>query len=92
MATGRQELVALYLLADNCKYGQICNEMIHAWLVVRLRDSSLSERLQLDGDLDLEQQKKAVQQCKAIHKQQQTLQDCHKESTAIAALQVKGHG
>ena len=39
----------LYSLADNCQYGNLKEEMIRDRLVVRIRDSALSERLQMDS-------------------------------------------
>ena len=47
-------ITALYGLAEHCKYGQLRNEPIRDRLVVRLRNVSLSEKLQLDRDLTLE--------------------------------------
>ena len=52
--------------------------MIRDQLVVRIRDSGLSKCLQLNGNLDLEQ---AVQRCKAVQEQQQTLNYSHTEPT-----------
>ena len=62
-------IVALYDLADNCDYGELQSEMIRDRLVVGIRDTALSERLQLDADLTLEKAKKAVRQREAVHDQ-----------------------
>ena len=59
-------IMALYELAENCNYGALKSEMIRDCLVV------LSERLQLDADLDLEKAKKAIRQREAVREQQQT--------------------
>ena len=60
------------------------SEMIHDRLVVGIRDSALSERLQLDAALDLE---KAIRQREAVQEQQQTLQGSQEPSTSsIRAL------
>ena len=55
-------IMALYELAENCDYRDMKSEMIRDRLVVGIRDNALSERLQLDPDLDLEKAKKAVRQ------------------------------
>ena len=47
--------------------------MIRDWLVVGIRDSSLSERLQLDANLTLEKAKIAIRQKEAVHEQQRIL-------------------
>ena len=65
--------MALYDLAANCEYGEMMSEMIRDRLVVGIRDSGLSERLQLKADLTLEDAKKAVRQREAVQEQQQEL-------------------
>ena len=47
--------------------------MIHDRLVVGIRDTSLSERLQMDADLTLEKAKKTVRLKEAVTEQQQLL-------------------
>ena len=63
----------LYKLAEDCEYGTMKEEMIRDRLVVGIRDTVLSERLQLDPKLTLESAKKAVRQREAVKEQQQTL-------------------
>ena len=46
--------MALYSLAAYCSYGKLEAKTTQDRLVVRIRDSSLSERLQLDPNLMLE--------------------------------------
>ena len=62
-----QYITALYSLAENCEYA----EWIRDRLVVGIRDTSLSERLQMDPDLTLEKAKKTVRQKEAVKEQQQ---------------------
>ena len=62
-------IMALYELAENCDYGDMKLEMICDRLVVGIHDNVLSERLQLDPDLNLEKAKKAVRQREAVHEQ-----------------------
>ena len=78
-------IMALYELAANCDYGDLREEMIRDRLVVGIRDSGLSERLQLDADLDLNKATKAIRQREAVHQQQQTLKGAG-EPGSIAAL------
>ena len=47
--------------------------MIRDQLVVGIRDSSLSECLQLDANLTLEKAKTAIRQKEAVHEQQKIL-------------------
>ena len=71
--TAEQYIMALYTLAANCNYGAMEAEMIRDRLVVGIRDTSLSERLQLDPELTLEKAKKAIRQREAVHEQQNIL-------------------
>ena len=84
-------IMALYELAENCDYGDMKSEMIHGRLVVGIRDNALSERLQLDPDLDLEKAKKAVRKHEAVHEQQLTLKGATTPSS-IEALQADRRG
>ena len=63
-----QFIMELYKLAETCEYGDMTEQMIRDRLVVGIRDSSLSESLQLDPDLTLEKAKK-VRQREAVHQQ-----------------------
>ena len=69
-----QFITSLYVLAENCAYGDLAAEMIRDRIVVGIRDKALSERLQLDPDLTLESAKRRVRQREAVHKQQTVLQ------------------
>ena len=62
--------MALYNLAANCNHGKLVAEIIWNFLVVRIRDSSISKWLQLDLDLTLEKVKKCIHQWEAVHEQQ----------------------
>lgn len=46
-------ITALYALAENCEYELLHDELLGDRLVVGLRDTALSERMQLDKDLTL---------------------------------------
>ena len=79
-------IMALYALAENCEYGALRDEMIRDRLVVGIRNSNLSERLQLDAELTLDKAKKATRQREAVHEQQQTL-NAPTDPSSVAALQ-----
>ena len=82
--------MALYDLAQHCDYREMKNEMIRDRLVVGIRDSSLSEKLQLDSSLTLETAKKAIRQREAVHEQQKVLKGNDK-STADCNLDAMQH-
>ena len=71
--TAEQYIMALYSLAANCDYKTMEADLIRDRLVVGIRDTALSERLQLDPKLDLEKAKTAIRQKESIHEQQTTL-------------------
>ena len=47
-------IMDLYRLAEHCSYGLLHDELIRDPIVVGLRSTSLSEKLQRDADLTLE--------------------------------------
>ena len=63
----------LYALAENCSYGGLHDEMIRDRIVVGIRDRGLSEKMQLQPDLDLEKAVTQVLQAEAMKKQQPLL-------------------
>lgn len=65
--SSEQYIMALYKLAANCNYGALESEMIR--LIVGIRDSSLSQQLQLEADLTLEKAKKSIRQWEVVHDQ-----------------------
>ena len=71
--TAEQYIMTLYDLAEHCDYGEMKEEMIRDRLVVGIRDTTLSEKMQLDSALTLESAKKAIRQREAVHEQQQSL-------------------
>ena len=65
-------VTALYALAEFCGYGDLHDEMIRDRIVVGIRNSTLSEKLQLDSRLTLESAIAQVRHSEAV-KQQQSL-------------------
>ena len=47
-------VTALHTLAEHCEYGELRSQMIRDRLVVGLLDANLSEKLQLEANLKLE--------------------------------------
>ena len=66
-------ITALYALAAHCNYGTLHDEMIRDRIVVGIRDSSLSEKLQLDAELTLTTAITKVRQAEEVKKQQPLL-------------------
>ena len=86
--TAEQYIMALYALAKNCDYGGMTDEMIRDRLVVGIRDSALSEKLQMDAKLTLESAKKAIRQREAVHEQQQTLKAGDRTTVDVDAVDI----
>lgn len=66
-------ITALYALAENCEYGALHDDLLRDRLVVGLKDSSLSERMQLDKDLTLAKAITMARQSEEIKRQQTDL-------------------
>ena len=64
-----QYITSLYNFIEHCEYGTLKEEMIRDQIVVCIRDSSLSERLQMDESLTLEKAKKLVRQRETVKEQ-----------------------
>ena len=60
--TVEQYIMELYRLAEICDYGALRDEMIRDRLLVGIRDTALSQQLQLDAELTLEKAKKRIWQ------------------------------
>ena len=60
----------VYALAEHCGHGDLCDELIQDRLVVGIRNSRLSERLQLDADLTLDKAVTIIQQSETVHRHQ----------------------
>ena len=93
-----QYIATLYRLVETCEYpADLKDELLRDRLVVGMRDSAFSERLQLDTELTLEKTKKAMRQKEAVKEQNQMLQDGNRSAngsmdTLKAQRQRKGVG
>ena len=63
-------ITALYNLAERCEYGALHDDMIRDRIIVGIKDSSLSERMQLHNALTLEKATRMVRQSEAVKLQQ----------------------
>ena len=70
--SAEEYITALFALAETC-YGDLRDELIRDRLVVGIKDTTLSEHLQLDAGLTLERAMKAVRQREAVREQQTML-------------------
>jgi len=66
-------ITEIHKLAENCKFGAMKDELIRDRLVVRIRDSSLSEYLQLEPELTLDRAKRLIRQRESVQCQQEFL-------------------
>ena len=80
-------IAALHNLVDNCQYGALKLELIRDWFVVGIRDSSISQRLQLDPELTLEKAQTIIRQKEAVKDQQETLKSSNLESGGLCLVQ-----
>ncbi|UYV60827.1 K02A2.6-like [Cordylochernes scorpioides] len=79
-------ITSLYKLADSCEFEGLHEQLIRDRIVVGVRDKALSERMQLDSELTLENAVKMVRQQEAVRQQQVDLQ---RPSTSQKVNQVK---
>ncbi|KAK0135441.1 hypothetical protein N1851_028708 [Merluccius polli] len=63
----------MHTLAEHCEFGTLREQLIRDRIVVGLRDAKLSENLQLDADLTLENAIRRVKQSAAVKRQQPVL-------------------
>ena len=63
-------ITSLHSLSEYCNYGQLRDEMIRDRIVVGLRDSALSEKLQLESELTLEKANTLAHNRESVRKQQ----------------------
>ena len=75
----------LYRLAEHCEYGILHDELVKDRIVVGIKDSKLSEKLQMTPDLTLESAVIEGRQSEAVKKQQSVVRgEVLRESTIEA--------
>ena len=72
----------MYSLAADCEFSELKEQLIQDRIVVGIRDSSLSTKLQMDADLTLEKAKQLVRQQEAVRGQQAILNKPEEEIQA----------
>ena len=88
--SAEEYITCLYNLVENCEYGDLKSEMIRDRLVVGIRDSSLSERLQTEAAFTLEKEKTVIRQREAVQEQQLILSHGENVDQRSAINYVKG--
>ena len=83
--TAEQFITSLYSLAADCEFGELKEQLIRDRIVVGIRDSSLSTKLQMDADLTLEKAKRLVRQQEAVRGQQAILNKPEGEIQAFSS-------
>ena len=83
-------ITALYHLVETCDYGSMKEEMLQDRIVVEIPDRGLSQKLQMDSKLTLEQAKKCARQKEAVKNQQKQLQGGQEAS--LAGITKRGGG
>ena len=66
-------IIDLYSLAEHCQYGRLHDEMVRDRIVVGIKDSKLSEKLQMDNELTLEKPISLARNSESVKQQQSTL-------------------
>ena len=64
-----QYITTLYQLIETCKYGTLKDELLRDRCVVGIRDTALSEKLQMDATLTLDRAKLLIRQKEAVKEQ-----------------------
>ena len=85
-----EEFIAdLYRLAENCGYGTLHDELVRDRIVVGIRDSKLSEELQLEADLTLDSCITKVRQSESVKKQQDVVRGDRSDKITIEVVKSR---
>ena len=76
--SAEEYIAALYQLVETCEYGTFRDELLRDRLVVGIRDTALSDKMQLDATLTWESAKKSIRQKEAVQEHRVEL-SAHKE-------------
>ena len=82
-------VTALHCLAEHCEYQALRDEMIRDRIVVGLKDSKLSEKLQMDPDLTLKKAVLLSRQSELVKKQQETIRNAPGGQTTVDVVEAK---
>lgn len=87
--SAEQYITALYQLVETCDYKELTDEMLRDRLVVEIRDTGLSEWLQVDAALTLEMAKKTIREKEAVKEQHKQLQRDGSKTNPFVIDEVK---
>ena len=88
--SAEQFITALYSLVETCDYGTLKDEMLRDRIVVGIRNTALSERMQYEAGLTLEKAKTMARQKEAIAEQNSQLRGDGSKQSPIVVEEVKG--
>ena len=83
-------VTSLHTLVKHCDYGALQDRMIRDRLVVGIRDAVLSEKLQMEPDLDLEKAVSYARQRETVRKQQSVVRGS--SQVKVEAVQTNEQG
>ena len=81
--SAEEYITILYSLVENCEYGDLTSQMFRDRLVVGIRNTALSERLQVDSTLTLDKAMQMVRQREAVQQQQVFLNQTTKPLSSV---------
>ena len=82
-------IASLYCLAEHCSYGSLHDELIRDQIVVGIRNSQLSKKLQLDPNLTLDKAINAVRRNEAVNGQQTVIRSQEHDERIVAVVKDK---
>nr|XP_046181042.1 zinc finger protein 431-like [Oncorhynchus gorbuscha] len=83
---------ALHCLSEHCGYGALLSEMIRDRLVMGLRDRRLSEQLQMDPEITLDEAVTCIRQTELLEKQHDLPENNFKAASSAANVdRVRSH-
>ena len=84
-------VIAFHSLAEHCVYNKLCKTMIYDCLIEGLLDASLSERMQLEPDLTLQDAIKCARNSSLVKQQQATARSLESILKAKVAVDATCH-
>ena len=84
-------IIDLYSLAEHCQYGRLHNEMVRDRIVVGIKDSKLSEKLQMDNELTLEKAISLARNSESAKQQQSTIRTDLLTESKIEQIKGSSH-
>ena len=83
-------VTSLYTLSEHCGYNDLREEMIRDRIVVGIKDSNLSLKMQLDPELTLKKATDMARQSESVKKQQAIMRNENTDST-VDSVKAKGN-